>query len=261
MTAALERRLNYGEHQLVQRIKERWCTPEFVTLANVQTPAGTFADAIAVNLWRSRGYEVIGFEVKSSRGDWLREKKDPAKAEAAAKFCNTFWIVANEGVVKLDELPIGWGLLEPQGKGLISRQKATALAHQQTLTVPFMVNLIRRAVEKGEMTEELKAAREAGRTEGIEVGKRATEPSALVSLRQENDRWKQLALDFKEKTGIELSAWSSAEKLARLWRLVDRTDWVERQIELSILSLKTAAKQSEEMLSQFRLGIGQTDAT
>jgi hypothetical protein len=253
--------MNFGEHQLVQRIKERYAMPEYATLANVGTPSGTYADAVAINLWRSRGYEVIGFEVKSARSDWLREKKDPQKAEACAAYCNTFWIVANEGVVKLDELPLGWGLMEPQGKGLVTRQKAKPLDHKRDLTVPFMVNLIRRALEKGEMTEELNAAREAGRQVGIELGRKANEPSQMISLREENERWKKLAADFKERTGIELSAWSSAEKLARLWRLVDRTEWVQRGIEHAILNFESAAKQGKQILAEFRAGVGDSDAT
>lgn len=235
--------------------------PEFVTLANVATPSGTYADAVAINLWRSRGYEVVGFEVKSARSDWLREKKDPAKAEGVAKFCNTFWIVANEGVVKLDELPLGWGLLEPKGTGLVTKQKAKELEHKYTLTVPFMVNIIRRAVEKGEMTEELNAAREAGRLAGIELGKKASEPHELKMLREENERWKQMAADFQTRTGIEISAWTSTEKLARLWRLVDRTDWLQRSIEHSILSFESAAKNGKQILADFRQGVGEADAT
>jgi len=253
--------LNFGEHQLVQRIKERFCMPEFVTLANVATPAGRYADALALNLWRSRGYELIGFEVKSSRSDWLREKKNPEKAESAASFCKTFWIVANPEVVKLDELPHGWGLLEANGKGLISKQKALPLDHRRELSVPMMVNIIRRAVEKGEMTEELRAAKEAGRLEGIELGRKATEPRELVALREQNETWRKMAEDFKARTGIELSAWSSAAKLARLWRLVDRTEWLTRNIEHSILSFKSAAKEGEKLLAEFREGVGETDAT
>ena len=34
---------------------------------------GRYADAIAMNLWPSRGLAVHGFEIKISRGDWQRE--------------------------------------------------------------------------------------------------------------------------------------------------------------------------------------------
>ena len=34
-------------------------------------------DAIAMDLWPSEGLELIGFEIKTSRQDWLREVKNP----------------------------------------------------------------------------------------------------------------------------------------------------------------------------------------
>ena len=208
--------MNYGEHQLVQRIKERFCMPEYATLANVGTPSGTYADAVAVNLWRSRGYEVIGFEVKSVRGDWLREKKDPKKAEGCANYCHTFWIVANPDVVKHEELPRGWGLMEPQGKGLVARVKATPLEHRRELTVPFMVNMIRRALEKGEMTEELNAAREAGRQVGIEEGLRR---STGLDLQEKLDDFTALHREFEERSGIKITEWTGGKELAEAYRV------------------------------------------
>jgi hypothetical protein len=240
--------MSFGEHQLVQRIKERFCMPEFATLANVATPSGTYADAVAVNLWRSRGYEVVGFEVKSSRSDWLRELKDPKKAEGCAQYCNTFWIVANEDVVNLDELPLGWGLFEPHGKALRSVQKAKPLAHQRALTVPFMVNLIRRAVEKGEMTEELNAAREAGRQAGIEEGVRRTESRSEVSAREQLEHFVKLHAEFKERTGIEIRDWVGSKELAEAYHLSNNLDRVERSLTFAKGTLDRESKALADVL-------------
>jgi hypothetical protein len=44
------------------------------------------ADAIARHLWPSQGLELIGFELKVSRSDWLREIKDPYKCESKKAF-------------------------------------------------------------------------------------------------------------------------------------------------------------------------------
>jgi hypothetical protein len=55
---------------------------------------------------------LSGFEIKSYRGDWLRELKNPAKAEGIASCCNYWWIVAgNLEIVQTGELPEPWGLL------------------------------------------------------------------------------------------------------------------------------------------------------
>jgi hypothetical protein len=244
MTAAA----SFGEHHLVQRIKERFCMPEFATLANVGTPSGTFADAIAVNLWRSRGYEIVGFEVKSFRSDWLRELKDPKKAEGCAIYCNTFWIVANENVVKLEELPLGWGLLEPFGKTLRSMQKAKPLDHKRELTVPFMINMIRRAVEKGEMTEELNAAREAGRQAGLEEGVRRSESRDEISAREKLGRFEHMHAEFKERTGIEITDWVGGKELLAAYTVAHRIKRIPQSLGYAIDTLKRETRAIEAIV-------------
>jgi hypothetical protein len=76
------------------------------------TQANRRADAIAVSVWPSTGLELHGFEIKVSRSDWLREMKDPWKAEAIAKYCDKWWLaLAEPGIVKPEELPKGWGVM------------------------------------------------------------------------------------------------------------------------------------------------------
>lgn len=59
-----------------------------------------------------------GHEVKVSRGDWLRELRDPTKADTWRQYCDRWWLVAPAGVARPDELPTGWGLLVPVGRVL-----------------------------------------------------------------------------------------------------------------------------------------------
>ena len=67
-------------------------------------------DLLAVGLWRSTGHRVHGFEVKVSRGDWLRELRKPGKARA--NLCDAWTVATVPGVVKDGELPDGWGHAE-----------------------------------------------------------------------------------------------------------------------------------------------------
>jgi hypothetical protein len=68
---------------------------------------------------------TIGYEIKVSRSDWLRDQK----FEAYRSACHLFFVVAPKGIVQAGELPTGVGLLEPIGKGpgcrLVMRGKAT----------------------------------------------------------------------------------------------------------------------------------------
>lgn len=64
----------------------------------------------------------IGYEVKVSRGDWLRDEK----VASYLPLCHLLYIVAPKGIVKLEELPPTVGLLEPVGDGtrLVAKRKA-----------------------------------------------------------------------------------------------------------------------------------------
>lgn len=69
-------------------------------------------DILALSLWRSKGIELHGLELKVSRGDWLRELRQPDKAGAIAKFVDYWWLVVPSlDVASTQELPPGWGLM------------------------------------------------------------------------------------------------------------------------------------------------------
>lgn len=94
---------------------------QWAFLPQVRNAAGFEAsrtfDALVMDLWPSRGLVLHVLEIKTSRSDWLRELKDPAKAEAAYRIAEHFSIVAPKGVVKAGELPPTWGLIEIHGTG------------------------------------------------------------------------------------------------------------------------------------------------
>lgn len=83
---------------------------------HVQSSAGFDArrvcDFMALDLWPSKGLELHGHEVKVSRSDWLRELREPAKAEEFRRWCDRWWLVVPDlAIVKREELPAGWGLM------------------------------------------------------------------------------------------------------------------------------------------------------
>jgi hypothetical protein len=244
--------MNFGEHQLVQRIKERYAMPEFVTIANVETPSGRYADAVALNLWRSRGYELIGFECKSVRGDWLREKANPEKAEGVAQFCKTFWIVANPNVVKAEELPLGWGLLEAKEKGLIQRVKATPLGHRREITVPMMVSIIRRAVEKSDNKAELAAATLAGRDQGIEEGLRRATTQTEKHWQEKCESFEKLHSEFEARTGVKISEYYGGKELALAWSISRQIDRMPDSLKYARETLVGATKIIDKVITEIK---------
>ena len=91
----------------------------------------------------SRGFSILGFEIKSHRGDWLNELKKPEKAEGIAPYCDEWWIVASENVVKIEEVPKAWGWFTPYGQGLrvLKRPEKT-----ETIDIdrPFLMSIMKK---------------------------------------------------------------------------------------------------------------------
>lgn len=112
------------ESDLLSLLRDRHDPREWALVSGLRNGTGysrgttRTADAVALNLWPSRGLALHGFEVKLSRRDWLRELKNPAKADEIAVYCDFWWLVVSDvEIVKKSELPFGWGLLAAETKG------------------------------------------------------------------------------------------------------------------------------------------------
>lgn len=63
------------------------------------------------------GFYTAMIECKATRSDFLVDKKKPFRVEGRG--CGKYRLYcSNTGIIKPDELPDGWGLLEPSGNGL-----------------------------------------------------------------------------------------------------------------------------------------------
>lgn len=144
-----EQAIKIDTNHVRELLRKRYPSPEWSLMEEVApaTGGGTgYADAVAVNLWNSRGHSVQGFEIKVSRSDWLRELKKPAKAESVYQYCDFWWIVAPKGVVLAGELPPTWGLLEV-GPASIRMVTQGPKLESKPMTRAFFASLIRRSTE------------------------------------------------------------------------------------------------------------------
>lgn len=71
--------------------------------------AERIADYLVVDTYGDT--EILGFEIKTSRADWLKELKDVSKAEAWRKPCNRWFLVVSDPSIVHNDLPEGWGLM------------------------------------------------------------------------------------------------------------------------------------------------------
>lgn len=123
------------------------------------------ADALMMELWKP--HEWHGFEIKASRADWLRELKDPSKAETFKRHMDHWWLVVGDAaIVKDGELPEGWGLLVPTDGRTLRVAKAAPQLKPEPIPRVFMAALMRRIVEQSVDTQRLADAAARGRVEG-----------------------------------------------------------------------------------------------
>lgn len=104
-------------------------------------------DAISLDTWGSGRYAITGYEIKTSRSDWLRELRDPTKGEAWRRYLQHFYVLAPPNVVRRDELPNGWGHLQWTGSGI--REQVKSGHHAAAVPPPpRTVAAIMRAVQQ-----------------------------------------------------------------------------------------------------------------
>ena len=209
---------------------------EWVILSEVRNRAGhdasRSADAIAMNMWPSRGLSIHGFEIKVSRTDWVRELKDPSKAEAFHGLVDYWWLVVSDpAIVHDDELPEGWGLLAPRGTGLGVVTEATK--HDSVdVTRDFLAAMLRRADRELVPSARIATARREGRVAGMEERK-LMDQGLLDQAFEQRDRYRDQLDEFEAVIGQTTRGWLAPAGLAESLAIVvkGRTEQHRRALE------------------------------
>lgn len=175
------------------------------------------ADAIAMGLWPSRGLHLTGFEIKASRSDWLRELKNPAKAESLIRYCDHWYIVAaSSEIVRVDELPPTWGLMYPVGTGTLRLAIPAPALPAVAPDRSFLAALLKKSTEQCVDVEMLAAARDEGFGEGKKEAKRS-----LEGARAEYQQLSKTVREFEQASGISIQqAWQGGKEIGDAVRFV-----------------------------------------
>lgn len=204
-------RLRATERQLFDALRVPFPAPEYALLPQVANGTGydakRHADAIAMSLWPSRGLDIHGFEMKSSPSDWKRELRNPAKAEDIAKYCNFWWIVAGyPGLVKLEELPSGWGLYEYDHEKKALVKKSNAPFRVAAFDRGFLAAVMRRAGETLTPDAEIQKAYEKGLLES-----RNAQVHQIRTLQDSVDELKNRLKEFETASGVNIARWNAGD--------------------------------------------------
>ena len=193
---------------------DEWAT--FFEIPDVTGRASRYCDCLAINLWQSRGHVIHGHEIKHSRADWLKEKKQPAKAAAFFHKCNYWWLVISDtSIVQDGELPEGWGLMVPHGSGLRVAVKATR-HDADPMTLPWMASILRQASrrpplpEEKEIKQRIAGAYEEGRKSVID-----DRQNDLVRVQNTLNDLQEKVRDFQKATGLRIG-WGFSSRCAEV---------------------------------------------
>jgi hypothetical protein len=186
-------------------LRKKFPVGEYALLPEVRNGAGfsatNSADGIAFNLWPSRGLEIHGIEIKSFRNDWLRECKQPQKAEAIFKYCDRFWLVSENEKVVLDvaEIPATWGYMVRKGDKLRVMKDAPKLT-PEPLSRGFIAAMFKRATEglilPSEIEDKIKSAVEKDKLYRV---------NAAHQLEQSLLELQKKVSDFETAAGIKIN--------------------------------------------------------
>lgn len=216
----LEEGVKLQAHELFQRLQGTFSEPAYITLEEVRDATGfdgvRSADAIAISLYRSRGKSVWGFELKVSRNDWLKELKQPEKAESIMRYCN-YWalVVPHKDIVKPGELPPSWGMYIAQKnrlKCVVPCPKLDPLP----MSITFLTALVYAVAHRQAKLDvaAINAARDAGYKEGVR--------------RTGDDRYENNYKELKEKveafekaSGLQIQyGWTKPHKVGVIVKLL-----------------------------------------
>lgn len=230
-------------HSLEMLLRAKHAAPSWAYLTNVADATGSargrYCDGLAMGLWPSIGLELHGYEIKVSRGDWTREMQDHSKGETFAQYCDYWWVAAPAGVVKVEELPATWGLVEPLGDATRVRKMATKNRKPKPIGRNFLAALLRRVVEQSPAEHLLEAAVRKAKEEGLALGHSRTSDSNHL---EQLTRLAEVVRQFEEASGIKLTSYADGKNLGEL---VHRLRRQENALGLSRADITDAINRLE----------------
>ena len=231
-------------------LRKRYAPPEWAIMFEVRDQTGysgqtRSADAIAMNLWPSRGLAVHGFEIKVSRSDWTRELAKPDKSAPIQQFCDHWWIVTPPGIVKAGELPPTWGVLELHGERFSIHTDAPKLqAHP--LSRGFLASMLRREheVQHSEIDVIVEKRVQAARKDDKERLQREIE----LRTRRASELLEKVD-QIERLTGIDIRKWTPGEEFASVIRMALSSGLMSAHSGIS--AIRERLESSVEQMKKF----------
>ena len=200
-------------------IKQKYSGPEWRVWFEVSQGTGSLsgrrADAIVMNIWPSKRYQLHCFEVKVSRSDFKKEMLNLGKSEAIGQYCDFFWLATPVGLVSKDEVPEAWGLIELTKGGLRVKKQAPARAEPADLDRAFAASLLRAGEDLTEAEIERQVAdRVEAQRAGIMEAAEMKWETQVTREKMRNDKHERWRAEFEGRFGVRPNVHSSPEQMA-----------------------------------------------
>lgn len=233
-------------------IRRRYPSNEYAVFFEVRDATGfaarRSADAVVFSLWPSRGLEVSGFEIKVSRADWIKEMRDPAKAESIARYCDRWWlVVSDEKIVAAGELPPTWGLMVARANGFHVVTPAPKL-DAAPLDRSFVAAVCRSAQAAAPRTAAITAAVETARRDW-ETRRKRVESSVKSDGRRELETLQRAVKEFEEASGVRIQSWQAGKIGHAVNAVLGGHLHVARDLELARNQIKSVLETVDDLLT------------
>lgn len=239
--------------EIQNALEIKYAPPSWAFFSEVKAAVGfgvRRADGIAIAMWRSLGLEILGFEIKRSRSDWLREIKNGGKSEEIFQYCDRWWIVVdNPEIVRSEELPSTWGLQHATPRGLRTIVAAPKLKPKPA-GIEFVAEVLRRQFNSDRRPEALIKEYERGFANGERRIQTESEYK-ITRLQDENARLQRSLAEFEKISGIRIDGWNGGIVGAQL-RAMRELD-LDRLRRFAI-SVQQAAKEIAAATESFAEG-------
>lgn len=155
---------------------------------------------------------------------WIKELKQPAKADSIARYCD-FWylVVSDEKIVQPGELPATWGLMMPVGGKLKVKTEATKL-EAEPISRKFIAGLFRAAQSQITRDAELDRIKQEEYRRGLQKGSEHKQ--------YELDRLKETISEFEKQSGVKLERYN-AGNIVEAMKLVQSGQMMTVQAQMA----------------------------
>lgn len=237
-----------------QALLGRWTPSEYVSINEAPQSSdrqGRKLDVLVASLWRSRGYELDGVEIKVSISDWRRELKEAAKADWWWEHVHRFWVAVPAKIAPAvrAELPSGWGLLS-----CTSERTTEVVKPEKHAPAPIpwgtCIGLFRASADAG--YNALQWAEQKGHRLGKEAAQKEFErTTGDESLRRKLTELTEKVEKFEQASGLDIAkardVASLGESVALVQKLLSNPTWFKEKLERQAKDAESVAVMLREL--------------